>query len=109
MHSTCNILTADIPDGKLGILMAEASGYGTPAAVLMAITHAIVTTGYPGPPSRPSDMLAYLNQNSPLFIPPIQNAWSRRFMASLILPSGGFGTPRQATTRRRRAPPVAAR
>jgi phosphoserine phosphatase RsbU/P len=31
----------ELPNGKLGILMADVSGHGTPAAVLMAILHAI--------------------------------------------------------------------
>ncbi len=48
------------PDGKVGVLLADVSGHGTPAAVLMAITHA-VAHGHPGPPSRPSELLRYLN------------------------------------------------
>lgn len=31
----------ELPDGKWGILVADVSGHGTPAAVLMAIVHAI--------------------------------------------------------------------
>src|SRR5207249_9646395 len=40
-----------LPDGKWGILIADVSGHGTPAAVLMAVTHSIAHT-YPGPRSE---------------------------------------------------------
>src|SRR5262249_32680092 len=36
------------------------SGHGTPAAVLMAITHAIAHT-HPGPPTPPGELLGYVN------------------------------------------------
>ena len=51
-----------LPGGKWGLLVADVSGHGTPAAVLMAITHAIAHQ-YPGAPARPSDMLEHLNRN----------------------------------------------
>ena len=41
-----------LPSGKWGIFIADVSGHGTPAAVLMAVTHCIAHT-HPGPPSRP--------------------------------------------------------
>ncbi len=45
-----------LPEGKWGILIADVSGHGTPAAVLMAITHSIAHV-FPGqggaPPPRP--------------------------------------------------------
>jgi sigma-B regulation protein RsbU (phosphoserine phosphatase) len=50
-----------LPDGKWGILIADVSGHGTPAAVLMAVTHSIAHT-HPGPPTPPAHMLAYLNE-----------------------------------------------
>jgi sigma-B regulation protein RsbU (phosphoserine phosphatase) len=50
-----------LPDGKWGILIADVSGHGTPAAVLMAVTHSLAHT-YPGPPAPPGAMLAYLNR-----------------------------------------------
>ncbi len=50
----------ELPDGKWGTLIADVAGHGTPAAVVMAITHSIAH-GYPGPPASPADMLAYLN------------------------------------------------
>ena len=38
----------DAPAGKLGIFLADASGHGTPATVMMAITHSIAHS-LPGP------------------------------------------------------------
>ncbi len=49
-----------LPDGRLGVLVADVSGHGTPAAVLMAITHSLAHA-FPGSPARPGDLLAYLN------------------------------------------------
>ena len=49
-----------LPDGKLGLLIADVSGHGTPAAVMMAITHSIAHS-YPGPPSSPGELLAHVN------------------------------------------------
>jgi sigma-B regulation protein RsbU (phosphoserine phosphatase) len=49
-----------LPNGQWGILIADVSGHGTPAAVLMAITHSIAHT-YPGPPTPPAQMLNYVN------------------------------------------------
>ena len=50
--------------GRWGILMADVSGHGTPAAVVMAVTHAIAHT-YSGPaadePCAPCAMLSYIN------------------------------------------------
>ena len=51
-----------LPDGKWGIMIADVSGHGTPAAVLMAITHSLAHA-HPGPPSPPNSMLEYLNRN----------------------------------------------
>ncbi len=49
-----------LPDGKWGILMADVSGHGTPAAVLMAVTHSIAHT-HTGPPDPPSQLLSFIN------------------------------------------------
>jgi len=51
-----------LPDGKWGMLIADVSGHGTPAAVMMAITHSIAHR-YPGPPMPPGAMLEYLNRH----------------------------------------------
>jgi phosphoserine phosphatase RsbU/P len=50
-----------LPDGRWGILIADVSGHGTPAAVMMAITHTIAH-GFPGPPMPAPNMLEFLNQ-----------------------------------------------
>ncbi len=49
-----------LPDNRWGILVADVSGHGTPAAVVMSITHSIAHE-YPGPPTPPGDMLAFVN------------------------------------------------
>jgi sigma-B regulation protein RsbU (phosphoserine phosphatase) len=51
-----------LPNGQWGILIADVSGHGTPAAVLMAIMHSIAHT-YPGPPTPPAKMLNYVNRH----------------------------------------------
>jgi sigma-B regulation protein RsbU (phosphoserine phosphatase) len=48
-------------NGLLGILIADVSGHGTPAAVMMAVMHSIVHN-YPGDPVPPSQLLAFLNE-----------------------------------------------
>jgi sigma-B regulation protein RsbU (phosphoserine phosphatase) len=53
---------AGSPRGRWGILMADVSGHGTPAAVLMAVCHSIAHTHH-GPPASPSDMLSFLNRH----------------------------------------------
>lgn len=50
-----------LPNNLWGILIADVSGHGTPAAVLMAVTHSIVHS-YPGPAVPPGEMLQYVNQ-----------------------------------------------
>jgi sigma-B regulation protein RsbU (phosphoserine phosphatase) len=49
-----------LPGGRLGVLIADASGHGAPAAVLMAVAHSIVHT-LPDPPARPGELLTRLN------------------------------------------------
>ena len=48
-------------DGRLGLLIADVSGHGTPAAVLMAILHALAHQ-IPGEPSPPGKMLEFINR-----------------------------------------------
>ena len=50
-----------LPDHWWGILIADVSGHGTPAAVLMAITHAIAHA-HPGHPMPPGQVLAFINE-----------------------------------------------
>ena len=48
-------------DGLLGILIADVSGHGTPAAVMMAVMHSIVHN-YPGDSACPPSQLSGLSQ-----------------------------------------------
>ncbi len=49
-----------LEDGKWGFLIADVCGHGAPAAVLMAIMHALAHT-YPGTITQPGELLAYVN------------------------------------------------
>jgi sigma-B regulation protein RsbU (phosphoserine phosphatase) len=49
-----------LPRGGWGLFIADVSGHGTPAAVLMAITHAIAHA-QPGAHPAPAELLTHLN------------------------------------------------
>ena len=49
-------------DRGWGVFIADVSGHGTPAAVLMAVTHAIAHTR-PGDPQPPAEVLAHINHH----------------------------------------------
>ncbi len=51
-----------LPDGKWGILIADVSGHGPSAAVVMAITHSIAHL-YPNQSSDPADLLSFVNRH----------------------------------------------
>jgi sigma-B regulation protein RsbU (phosphoserine phosphatase) len=51
----------ELPQGKWGILIADVSGHGTPAAVIMAILHSIAHA-VPGEAQAPAKMLDFVNQ-----------------------------------------------
>ncbi len=51
-----------LPEGKMGILVADVSGHGTPASVLMAITHSLSHARI-DPPAKPGEFLSYLNRH----------------------------------------------
>ncbi|MHC4340452.1 MAG: PP2C family protein-serine/threonine phosphatase [Planctomycetota bacterium] len=51
-----------LPDGRWGILIADVSGHGTPAAVLMAITHSIAHL-CGDEKASPGGMLSFLNRH----------------------------------------------
>ena len=50
-----------LPDDRWGILIADVSGHGTPAAVMMAITHSLAHS-LPGPADPPAALLSHVNQ-----------------------------------------------
>lgn len=52
----------DIGDGKWGLLIADVSGHGPSAAVMMAITHAIAHL-HPGAGIPPGNLLEFLNRS----------------------------------------------
>lgn len=52
----------ELEGGKLGMLIADVSGHGTPAAVLMAILHAIAHL-HSGPPASPDHFLRFVNRH----------------------------------------------
>jgi len=49
-----------LPGDKLGILLIDISGHGSPAAMLMAVAHSLVHA-YPEPAVHPGAFLTYLN------------------------------------------------
>jgi sigma-B regulation protein RsbU (phosphoserine phosphatase) len=51
-----------LPEGKWGLLIADVSGHGTPAAVIMAVTHSLAHT-FAGPTHVPSEVLTHLNRH----------------------------------------------
>jgi sigma-B regulation protein RsbU (phosphoserine phosphatase) len=51
-----------LPKDRWGLFIADVSGHGTPAAVLMAITHALAHA-QPGTHTPPSALLSYLNDH----------------------------------------------
>jgi len=51
-----------IADGSWGIIIADVSGHGSPATVLMAVTHALAHTN-PKENVCPSQMLEYINRH----------------------------------------------
>jgi phosphoserine phosphatase RsbU/P len=52
----------ELPQGKLGVLIADVSGHGTHAAVLMAICHSIAHASA-SPPAQPGKFLGHLNSH----------------------------------------------
>lgn len=51
----------ELPDGRWGLLIADVSGHGAPAAVMMAILHSLAH-GHPGHPEPPHALLEHVNQ-----------------------------------------------
>jgi phosphoserine phosphatase RsbU/P len=57
-----------LPDGQWGLFLADVSGHGTPAAVVMAMMHTLLHS-YPGPPLPPGKILGHLNNHLQAVIP----------------------------------------
>ena len=54
----------ELPGGRLGIFLADVSGHGTPAAVLMAVVHALAhSLDNPPRPEPPGRLLAHVNRH----------------------------------------------
>src|SRR5262249_49493461 len=51
-----------LPEGRWGIFIGDGSGHGTPAAVIMAVTHCIAHT-HPGPAFPPNSVMDYINHH----------------------------------------------
>lgn len=51
-----------LSDGRWGLLIADVSGHGTPAAVIMAVTHSIAHT-HDEEPDPPSKLLDFINRH----------------------------------------------
>jgi phosphoserine phosphatase RsbU/P len=51
-----------LPRGRVGLLLADVSGHGVAAAMVVAVVHSLVTT-YSGPAIPPGHLLAYVNDH----------------------------------------------
>lgn len=89
-----------LPDNKLGLLIADVSGHGTPAAVMMAVTHSIAHSHF-GPPTPPSALLSFINKNlsaryttdSGTFVTAFYGIYDTR-TRQITYASAGHGPPR---------------
>ncbi len=52
----------DLGDGRFGVIVADVSGHGAPAAIVMAMIRAVVHS-YPGVPEDPPAVLHHLNRH----------------------------------------------
>jgi phosphoserine phosphatase RsbU/P len=51
-----------LPEEQWGLFMADVSGHGTPAAVVMAMMHTLLHA-FPGPPMPPARVLSHINRH----------------------------------------------
>jgi sigma-B regulation protein RsbU (phosphoserine phosphatase) len=51
-----------LPSNRWGLFMADVSGHGTPAAVVMAMMHTLMHA-FPGSPTPPARVLAHINRH----------------------------------------------
>jgi sigma-B regulation protein RsbU (phosphoserine phosphatase) len=67
-YATCHRAGGDyfdvlaLPDEQWGIFLADVSGHGTPAAVVMAMIHTLLHS-FPGPPGPPKRVFNQLNRH----------------------------------------------
>jgi sigma-B regulation protein RsbU (phosphoserine phosphatase) len=67
-YQTCSRAGGDyydvlpLPEDQWGLFMADVSGHGTPAAVVMAMIHTLLHA-FPGPPLPPVHVLAHINRH----------------------------------------------
>jgi sigma-B regulation protein RsbU (phosphoserine phosphatase) len=68
LYRTCNRAGGDyydilsLPEEQWGLFVADVSGHGTPAAVVMAMIHTLLHA-FPGPPLPPAHVLAHINRH----------------------------------------------
>jgi serine phosphatase RsbU (regulator of sigma subunit) len=74
-----------LPDGRIGILLADASGHGAPAAVLMAMTRTLLHTTTEHSPT-PDRVLGRLNREMGRLLPP---GWFVTACFAILDPSSG--------------------
>jgi sigma-B regulation protein RsbU (phosphoserine phosphatase) len=86
----------ELPDGRVGILVADAEGHSSPAAVLMAMTCALFHSCY-GDLGDPEQVLDYLNRHlcglaEPSFVTALYAVYDPRHQ-SLAVGRAGHGYP----------------
>ncbi len=89
----------DLGDGRFGVLIADVSGHGTPAAVMMAVTHAIAHNGATTP-DPPASLMTFLNQrlsrrytHKGMFVTAFYGVYDSK-TRSLVYCSAGHNPPR---------------
>jgi sigma-B regulation protein RsbU (phosphoserine phosphatase) len=89
-----------LPEGRWGLLIADVSGHGSPAAVLMAVTHSLAHS-YPGSHLPPGRLLDHVNRHlstlytarSDTFVTAFYGVYDPRDR-SLVYSSAGHNPPR---------------
>lgn len=95
----------ELPGGNWGMFIADVAGHGTPAAVLMAVTHALARS-FSGPPEHPclfldhinSKLVSYYTTNSGTFVTAFYGVYNPR-TRELRYASAGHNPPRLRTRR----------
>jgi serine phosphatase RsbU (regulator of sigma subunit) len=75
----------ELPDGRIGILVADATGHGAPAAVLMAMTRVLLHTSDEGL-APPEHVLSRLNQQLARALP---SGWFVTACYAVLNPASG--------------------